>query len=139
MKTGRERKYHQRNDDRHGKRAKFDTCWFPLGNGQIYIEAHAHLDAAQCASLCETLAILHMTLLLLTAGSYSLESFHTTDAYSYCFVFIISQHVLPASHLKLSKSLILLLVSPLPSPLPTCALKGSLQLERKQTQQWIFN
>lgn len=91
--------------------------------------------------LCEKPPIEHMTLLLLTAGIYSLESFLTTDSNSKCFFFSFffsCQPVLPASHLKLSKSLLLLLVSP-PLPLPTSALKGSLQLEGKQTQQWIFN
>ena len=59
----------------------------------------------------------HVTLLLLTAGSYSLMSFLTANLLSNCFFFFffffffISQPGLPASHLKPSKRLLLLLVS----------------------------
>lgn len=57
----------------------------------------------------------HVTLLLLTAGSYSLMSFLTANSLSNCFFFFffffISQPGLPASHLKPSKRLLLLLVS----------------------------
>lgn len=40
MKTGHGRKYHQRNGDRHGKRAKSDTHWFLLG--KWFMKKHTH-------------------------------------------------------------------------------------------------
>lgn len=55
--------------------------------------------------------------------------------FSFLFFFFF---YLPASHVTLSKSLLFLLVSP-PLPLPTSALTRSPQLDRKQTQKWIFN
>ena len=81
----------------------------------------------------------HVTLLLLTAGSYSLMSFLTANLLSNCFFFsffFISLSVSPV-YLPVIWSPLKGCFSSL-SPLAISALKGSLQLEGKQTQQRIF-
>ena len=81
----------------------------------------------------------HVTLLLLTAGSYSLMSFLTANLlpncffFSFFFFFFISQPVyLPVIWSPLKGCFSSL------SPLAISALKGSLQLEGKKTRQRIF-
>lgn len=44
MKTGHDLKYHQKNVDRSGKRAKSDTHWFPLGKGNTHTHTQAHIE-----------------------------------------------------------------------------------------------
>lgn len=79
----------------------------------------------------------HVTLLLLTAGSYSLMSFLTTNSLSNCFFFYFF-------FLSVSPVYLPVIWSPLKgcfsslSPLAISALKGSLQLEGKKTRQRIF-
>lgn len=78
----------------------------------------------------------HVTLLLLTAGSYSLMSFLTANSLSNCFFFFFFLTVSPV-YLPVIWSPLKGCFSSL-SPLAISALKGSLQLEGKKTRQRIF-
>lgn len=128
MKIGQEHKYHQRNGDRHGKRAEFDTWWFPLGSRKLYEETHVLRGCCYC---------LRHHLFNIWHLCSSLQAFaHHTNFSPLIFLLLlffcsICQPVIPASHLELSR---FILISP-QLPLPTSVLKGSLQLEGKHTQQ----
>ena len=126
---------HQRNGDRHGKRAKSDTRWFPVGNRQFYEETHAHRGTA--VTIWNTTHWTYDTVAPNYRHLHLGVISHHWLLFQLLLFLSVSLFYLPVISSSL-KFLLLLLVSP-PFPLPTSALKGSLQLEEKQTQQWIFN